>query len=202
MPTLRIMSVYQERKRTFAADLSQARTELEQFEASLHARYGDKAVDAMCKKPFRIEDPDLGNVPDLSEEGAVAVRTWRMLELKVRAVWRKIRTPDCWFREMPGPFSVLGMTGLSWRNVHDKCAENGRLPVSGVLWLLKVLRATEPTEEQTGTWRAVDGEPIRSEKWQRRLDRRHRRQVRLLHTAVMLEENVWWEYRIYCVSGK
>ncbi len=186
MPTLRIMSVYQERKRTFAAELSRARTEMARFEASLHARHGDSVVNAMCKKPFRIEDMDLGKVPDLSEEGAVAARTWRTLELKVMAVRKKIRTPDCWFRESPGVVSVLGTTGLRWRDVHQRCTEDGRMPVSGVLWLLKILRATEDRK-----WMDVCREPV-SAKWRRRLDRR--RLMRLLHTAVMLEEDVQWDF--------
>ena len=197
MPTLRIMSVYEDRKRMFATELSLARTELGQFEASLHARYGNNLADAMLKKPFQVEDLRLGKVPDLSKDGSVAARTWQTLDLQVRAIQKRIRTPDCWFRESPGVVSVLGMTGLSWRNVHEKCDENGRLPISGVLWLLEVLRATEPTTEQARTWTTVGGEPIRpSSKWRRRLDHRHRRLVRLLHTAVMLEEDVRWEYRM------
>ena len=197
MPKLRIMSIYKEHKRTFTVELSQARTELGQFEASLFARYGDNLADAMLKKPFQVEDLHLGKVPDLSKDGAVAARTWQMLDLKVRAIRKKIRTPDCWFRESPGVVSVLGMTGLSWRNVHDRFAENGRLPISGVLWLLEVLRATKPTKEQARTWTTVGGEPIRpSSKWQRRLDHRHRRLVQLLHTAVLLEEDVRWEFRL------
>ncbi len=197
MPTLRIMSVYKDRKRAFTAELSRARAEMEQFEASLVARYGDNVVDAMCRKPCQIADLRLGKVPDLSEEGAAAARTWRTLELKVIAVRKKICSPDCWFRESPGVVSVLGTTGLSWRNVHERCAENGLLPISSVLWLLEVLRSTEPTKEHAGKWTTVGGEPIRpSSKWWRRLDHRHRRLVRLLHTAIMLEEDVRWEYRM------
>ena len=86
--------------------------------------------------------------------------------------------------------SVLGTTGLRWCDVHEKCTEDGRLPVSGVLWLLKVLRATEDRKCVD-----VGGKPV-SAKWRRRLDRRRRRLVRLLHTAVMLEEDVQWEYRL------
>ena len=59
---------------------------------------------------------------------------------------------------------MLGMTGLTWRNVHDRFAENGRLPVTGVLWLLKALGATEPVKEQAGTWTTIGGEPIRVRK--------------------------------------
>ena len=68
MPTLRIMSVYEDRKRMFATELSLARTELGQFEASLFARYGDNLADAMLKKPFQVEDVRLGKVPDLSKD--------------------------------------------------------------------------------------------------------------------------------------
>lgn len=189
MPTLKILSIYRGRKRKFAAALAQAKTELERFEADLRARYGKKLLAAMCREPFEAGKLHLGKAPELSEEGIVAVSVWRTLEARVVAVRKKIRTPDCWFREQPGIVSVLGATGLSWGNVHERCTADGWLPLSGVLWLLKVLRASE-----SRNWLTLGGYSV-SEKWRRRLDRRRRRLIRLLHTAAMLEEDVTWEYR-------
>jgi hypothetical protein len=193
------MSIYREQKEKFASELFDARTELERFWASLVSRFGAKVAEALRRQEWRTEDMILGKagLPRLSKEGSVAAEKLRSLDRRVRAVRKKIRTPDCWFRESPGVVSVLGMTGLSWRNVHDKCVENQRSPIAGVLWLLKVLRATEPAEEQAGTWTTVGGETISlSVKWRRRLAHRRRRLACLLQTAVMLEEDVRWEYRL------
>ncbi|MGO9108920.1 MAG: hypothetical protein ACLP9L_06770 [Thermoguttaceae bacterium] len=199
MPILRIMSIYKEHSGRFAAELSQTRTELEQFRASFIARFGRETAAAIGQQARGVEGVVIGGmeVPNSSRVSIVAARTMQTLDHKVMAVLKKIRTPDCWFRESPGVVSVLGMMGLSWRNVHDKCTENGWLSISGALWLLKGLHATEPTTEQAEVWTTMGGESIRvPEKWRRRLDRRRRRLTILLQTAVKLEEDVRWKYRL------
>ena len=81
-----------------------------------------------------------------------------MLDRKVMAVRKKIRTPDCWFRESPGAVSVLDLVGLSWRMVNEKCSD-GWLPISGAMWLLKILRSTarlSPATSKRGNGRQWD----------------------------------------------
>ena len=107
----------------------------------------------------------------------------------------KIRTPDCWFREQsPTPISVVETVGLSWGEVQARCWEDGRLPVSGVLWFLNVLRTTKqtmPTEEQVRGWAASGCHPCHLPgEWGRILRRRGLRLSRLLRTAAELEEEV------------
>jgi hypothetical protein len=121
------MSIYKERKRTFAAELAQTSAEREQFKTTLAVRFGKEA-----SEPRK-----------LPEEDSIAAKKLQTLDRKVMAVRKKIRTPDCWFRESPGPISVLDLVGLSWRMVNEKCSADGRLPISGVLWLLNVLRTTD-----------------------------------------------------------
>ena len=132
MPTLQIMSIHRERKRAFASELAQVRTEREQFTTTLVARFGKETADAMRREAWRREEiaPRRGEMPKLSQEISLAAKTLQTLDRTVMTVRKKIRTPDCWFRELPGPVSVLEEVGLSWRMVHEKCS-NGRLPISG-----------------------------------------------------------------------
>ena len=196
MPTLRIMSIYRERKRMFAAELAQARTELEHFKASIVARFGTQTANAIRQQAWWTEDMILGKVevPNLPEEGSVAAKKLQMLDRKVRAVWKNIRTPDCWYREQPTPISVLETVGLTWSMVKERCSADGRLPLEQILWVLNALRTTEqvmPTEWQVWAWAASGLDPCHlPEEWQRALRCRRRRLVHLLHTAAMLEEDV------------
>jgi hypothetical protein len=192
------MSLYQQHQQAFADELSRGRSEREQFAAALVARFGREAAEAMRRDAQLMPEifPGRSQLPQLSREICVATKKLQMLNRKVLAVRREIRTADCWFRESPGPVSVLDAVGLRWRAVHEKSAD-GWLPVSGALWLLQVLRTTGQTEKQAEGWKTVGGEPLRlSTEWQRRLDSRRRRLIFLLHTAVMLEEDVRWEYRL------
>ena len=122
MPTLRIASIYKERKRTFAAELLQARVAWEQFGASLVVRFGQETADAIREASGRdglISGRYAG--PRLSREALLAAEKFQSLAGRVAAVWKKIRTPDCWFRETPGSVRVLETAGLSWRIVHEQC---------------------------------------------------------------------------------
>ena len=47
MPTLKIVSVYNARKRMYVEQLARARAELEEFRASLIARFGQEKADAV-----------------------------------------------------------------------------------------------------------------------------------------------------------
>ncbi len=201
MPTLRIMSIYQQHQQAFADELSRARSEREQFTAALVARFGREAAEAMRRDALSMPEifPGRSQLPQLSREICVATKKLQMLNRKVLAVRREIRTADCWFRESPGPVSVLDAVGLRWRAVHEKSAD-GWLPVSGALWLLEVLGRTEhavSNAEQTWERAATGlGSCRLSANWQRRLDYRRRRLTLLLHTAVMREEDVCWQYRL------
>ena len=201
MPTLRIMSIYKERKRTFASELANARTEREQFLATLVARFGKEAADVMRHEAGGriIMALGRGGMPTLPGQISVAVKKLQALDRRVEAGRKKIRTADSWFREVPGPVSVLESLGLSWRMVNEKCSD-GKMSISAAFWLLKVLRSAEhilPTEEQGWEQAATGPGPCRlSKKWRRRLHRRRRRLALLLHTAAMLEEDVQWEYRL------
>ena len=196
MPTLRIMSIYKERKRTFAAELLQTRATLEQFGASLVARFGQETAEAIRQEASGrvglISGRNEGS--RLSREALFAAEEFQTLAGRVAAVWKKIRTPDCWFRETPGSLRVLEMAGLSWRTVHEKCVGDGRLPLSGVLWLLKALRTAEEPARQCATT-GIESRDL-PEKWQRLLHRRRRRLTLLLRAAAILEEDVRWEFRL------
>jgi hypothetical protein len=178
------MSIYKEQKRLFGAELAAARAEREQFMATLMASFGE--IVTMASMLFK--------------GGSAAAKKLESLDHKVTVVRRKIRTADCWYRESPGPGSVLEMTGLSWRMVGERCLADGRLPISGVSWLLKALQAAgqvmagdEPSRECS---QIEPGPRHLPKKWGRRLRRRRRRLMRLLHTALMLEEDVRWRFRM------
>ncbi len=201
MPRLRIMSIYKQRQRTFAAELAQARAERERFTATLVARFGKEAAEAIRQAAWGTEDvvPCRGGMPKLFREISMTVKKLRRLDRKVRAVRKKIHTPDCWFREWPGVICVLQATGLSWRMVHEECSADGRLPISTALRLLKALRMADrgvPAEKPARHGAATGpGSCDLTEKWQQRLRRRRRRLAHLLRTAVMLEEDVQWLFR-------
>jgi hypothetical protein len=184
MPTLRIMSIYKKQKRLFAAELAAARAEREQFMATIMASFGEIATMASM----------------LSKGGSAAAKKLEALDHKVIVVRRKVRTADCWYRESPGPGSVLEMTGLSWRMVNERCLADGRLPISGVSWLLNALRAADqvmPGEEPSRGWSEMEPGPWHlPKKWRRRLRRRRRRLMLLLDMALMLEEDIQWRFRM------
>ena len=197
MPTLRIMSIYQERERQFASELDQARTELAQFRASLVVSFGKETAAAIRQHVRSTEDMLFGRVEvlPLPKKAEPAVKTLRTLMEKVTAVLKKIRTPDCWFREtMPAPISVLETAGLSWDEVRGWCFADGFLPISRVLSLLDTLRTTEqvmPSDEQVSEWAGAGRNPCHlTEEWQRILKRRKRRLVGLLEKAAELEEEL------------
>ncbi len=201
MPTLRIMSVHRERQRMFAAELARARSQRERFTMSLVAWFGTQAAEAIRREAWRTEDMLVGwdETPNRSRGISIAAHKLRTLDRTIMAVRKKIRTPDCWFRESPGPVSVLDEAGLSWRMVNARCS-NGWLPVSAALWLLKALATTEhDVLAHERAWeRAAKGLGSRrlSEKWRLLLRRRRRRLAHLLHVAVMREEDVRWKFRL------
>jgi hypothetical protein len=199
MPTLTTMSVYNARKRMFAPELARARAELERFKANLVVRFGKKTADAVKMQVSWTEDMIFGRteVLPLTDEGYAAVEMLKTLGETLTAVVRKIRTPDCWFRESPVPISVLETVGWSWMSVEEKYVEDERLSLPDVLRLLHVLRTTEqvmPTDEQVWEWAGEGLSPCHLPyEWRRVLRNRKRRLVMLLRTAVELEEEVKYE---------
>ena len=87
MPTLRIMSLYEDRKRTFAAELSQALADLRQYKAGLVARFGKENVDAISEKTDWTAEMIFGGdvTPDPFAEDLTVVRKLRTLERTVVA---------------------------------------------------------------------------------------------------------------------
>ena len=174
MPTLRIVSVYRQNKRKYAFELAQARAELERFKASLAARFGTETAAAVRRQVLLTE----GEAPKLSPEGAAAVKELRALLRKVMAVRKKIRAADCWFHESPGSVSALDAVGLSWHVVNERCSDDGRLPLSGALWLLRALLAPGRLRRKKGG-SGAGGQGLAPrrlpEKWRRLLRRRRRR---------------------------
>jgi hypothetical protein len=133
-------------------------------------------------------------LPTLPQEAEDAVKTMAELIGKVTAVLRKVRTPDCWYREFCTPISVLETVGLSWDQVRARCSADGFMPVGQVLWLLGVLRSTEqvmPTDEMVFEWAGAGLSPCHlPHEWRQVLRGRKRRLIRLLQTAAELEEEV------------
>lgn len=177
MPTLRIMSIYQENARRFAAEFARLRDERERFMATLVARFGEKTAELIRQDSRWAGETVLGSarLTDLVREISVASMKLYVLHRRIVAVRKKIRTPDCWFRESPGIACVLHSAGLSWRMVHERCSD-GSLPVATAMWLLRILRQTEhgiPANEQTPVRAATGIVPCRlSKKWRERLLRR------------------------------
>jgi hypothetical protein len=90
MPTLRLMSIYNARKRHFALELAHALAELADFRESLVVRFGAATADAIRQQTRWTADMIFGRVevPELSEEGEDAVRNLKTLTRNVRAVWK------------------------------------------------------------------------------------------------------------------
>jgi hypothetical protein len=199
MPTLTLISVYRERRRTYSDQLARARAELERFKEDLVARFGRETADAVRQQVSWTEDMAFGRVevPRLTKEGYAAVERLQTLSHKVTAVVRKIRTPSCWFREKVEPISVPETVGLSWKEVEEKYVENEHLSLSGVLELLRVLNTTPqtlPTDEQVWGWAGSGVSPCHlPHEWRRLLRIRRRRLVLLLLTAGNLEEDLRYE---------
>jgi len=196
MPTLTLLSVYNARKGMYAAQLARARVEMERFKEDLVVRFGKETADAVKMQVKWTEDMIFGRVevPRLTQEGYAAVETLKTLDEKRTAVVRKVRTPNCWFRESIEPISVLETVGLSWKEVEEKYVEDGRLSLPGVLRLLSVLRTTPqvmPSDAQAYEWAAAGLSPCHlPHEWRRVLRNRLRRLVVLLRTAAELEEDV------------
>ena len=186
------MSLYRERKRTFADELTAARADLEQARASLPQRLGTIVATTVRTEVF-FQDSGIFGAEKLSDEGQEAVENLLKLKCKVRAVCRQIHTPKCSFSEGPSGVSVWETLGMSWEDVW-RLTEDGRLPVSTVLHLLIVVRTTKqilPTEERLGKW--TRGYSVGS--WWRLLQRRHQRLLCLLQAAAEREEDLRWDIR-------
>jgi hypothetical protein len=122
MPTLKITSIYNARKRHFAPELAQARADLAEFKESLVVRFGKVTADAIWQQTHWTEDMIFGRVDvmDLTEEGEAAVATLKTLIRNVTTVWKNIRAPECSFHESPTPVSVLETVGLTWDMVQER----------------------------------------------------------------------------------
>jgi hypothetical protein len=196
MPTLTLMSLYNARKAMYAAQLARARAELERFEADIVARFGRETADAVQRQVSWTEDMIFGrvDVPRLTDEGYAAVETLGILDGKVKAVVRKIRTPSCWFREKVEPISVPETVGLSWKEVEEQHVKDERLSLPGILRLLRVLRTTEqimPSDERVWEWAGSGVSPCHlPHEWRQVLQGRRRRLACLLRTAAELEEDL------------
>ena len=196
MPTLTLVSLYNAQKSMYASQLDRARAELERFKEDLVTRFGQETADAVKMQVSWTEDMIFGRVevPKLTDEGFAAVKTLREIIGKVNAVVRKIRTPDCWFRESVVPISVLETVGWSWRSVEEKYVEDEQSSLPGVLWLLSVLHSTSqvmPSDEQVWVWAGSGVSPCHlPHEWRRVLRIRKRRLAWLLRSAAELEEEV------------
>jgi len=196
MPTLTLLSIYNARKGMYTSQLARARNELERFKADLVVRFGKETADAVGQQVKWTEDMIFGRteVLPLTDEGYAAVETLKTLDEKLTAVVRKIRTPDCWFRESVEPISVLETVGLSWKEVEEQHVEDGRLSLPGVLRLLYVLNTTRqmmPSDAQVWEWAGEGVSPCRlPHEWRRVLRMRKGRLAWLLRAAAELEEEV------------
>ncbi len=196
MPTLKIMSLYNARKGMYASQLARVRSELERFKEDLVVRFGKETADAVRQQVSWTEDMIFGRteVMPLTDEGYAAVETLKSLDRKVRAVVRKVRTPNCWFHESVEPVSVLETVGLSWQEVEKTYVKDERLSLPGVLRLLSVLRTTPqvmPSDEQAYEWAAAGLSPVHLPyEWRRVLRRRKGQLAWFLRSAAELEEDV------------
>ena len=199
MPTLKIMSVYNARKGMYASQLARARSELERFKEDLVVRFGKETADAVRQQVRWTEDMIFGRteVLPLTDEGYAAVETLKTLDENLTAVVRKIRTPDCWFRESVEPISVLETVGTCWREVEEKYVIDRRLSLPGVLDILRLLNTTPqvmPTDEQAYQWAGEGLSPCHlPHEWRRVLRGRKGRLLLVLRTAAELKEEVKYE---------
>jgi len=193
MPSLRLPSIYQSRRRKFIADLHQAHAELGQARTSLPERVGTLVAVTVRTEVF-LRDSGLHGTPGLPDDAEEAVETLLRLKNRVRAVSRQIRSPRCWFSEGPLGASVWEtLGGRSWEDIW-RLTDDRRLPLPAVLQLLAVVRDTPqvlPTNEQLGKWTMN----FSVERWWRLLRRRRRRLLCLLTTAAEREEELRWDLR-------
>ena len=199
MPTLTLVSLYNARKSMCASHLVRTRADLARFEEDLVSRFGKETADAVKMQVKWTEDMIFGRteVPRLTKEGYAAVETLGILDQKVKTVVRKIRTPNCWFRESVEPISVMNTVKMSWEEVKEKYVEDGRLLLPGVLELLRALNTTPqvmPSDEQAYEWAAAGLSPCHlPHEWRQVLRIRKDRLVCLLRTAAELEEEPKYE---------
>ena len=175
----------------FAAELRQAQAELEQFRDSLPVRFGEMVANTIRTEAWFKDCGIRGGASELTEDALEAVEEVLSLKRRIRAVCRKIHTPDCWFHEWPHGISVWETLGMSWEEVRRMLGKDRRLAIPAVLRLLNVVRTTEqvmPTEERLGKWAKFDG----VDAWWRLLRGRHRRLLHILQTAAELEQDLGW----------
>ncbi len=190
MPTLQLMSIYRQRKRMHGADLRRAHRDLEQLRTDLPIRFGTKLADAIRTEAYFRDCGLCAGRAELSDEAEEAVVKLLRFKRRIRAVCRRIHTPDCSFWEGPHGVSVWETLGTSWGDVW-RLVNDGRLPIEAVLVLLRLVRKTEqvmPTEAMLGKW-AIN---VSVESWWRLLRRRRERLLCLLGTAAEREEEVNW----------
>ena len=200
MPTLRIMSIYQQHQQAFADELSRARSEREQFTATLVARFGREAAEAMRRDARWMQEifPGRSQLPQLSREICVATKKLQILDRKVLSGAEKDPHRRLLVPRVAGSRLRAGFGGVD--------VADGPRKVCGraVACLRGIVAAESPPQDGTrhaqrrskrGNGRQRDSVPCRlSEKWRRLLQHRRRRLTLLLHTAVMREEDVRWQY--------
>ena len=134
-------------------------------------------------------------VPALTDEGDAAVETLRTLDEKVTAVFRKVRTPSCWFRESARADLRAGdgrevVAGGRGEVRQGRAAVPARRATAVVASSTRPRRSCRPTNRRTSGRRRGCRPVHLPYEWRRVLRNRKRRLAMLLRTAAELEEEV------------
>jgi hypothetical protein len=189
MPTLYIPSLFKQRKRKYGKRLARARQELARFLDSFEAEAGTEAAGVLRAYAALSWGPRSA-AEGLPESPPNVFDEVRRLKREVMALYRRLYSPSCFYRERKDPPYLLWHYGVTWDDL-GRLAEGGVLPLEHVLRLLDVLlkgKPQLPTAESIvdlpfTTPGAGDGPELA-------FRRKRRRLVRLLRTALRLEEDV------------
>ncbi|MGO8750626.1 MAG: hypothetical protein ACLQNE_32150 [Thermoguttaceae bacterium] len=176
MPCLYIMSLFEKRKRKYGGRIKKVRQDLADFLDAFESQAGAEAASvirayAAVPRCYFLNSDDAGDADDQDAFSAVG-----RLARQEAQLLRKLRSTDCFYHEGRKPPYVLWYYGIDWDDLRQMLGEDGRLPLEQVLRLLDVLRSDKPVRQ------VEDGKLV--------FQRRRRTLVRLLQTAVSLEEEL------------
>jgi hypothetical protein len=184
MPTLYVMSLFRKRRRKYGRRLVRARQELAVFLDSFEAEAGTEAAGVLRAYAALSWGPR-STAEGLPESPPTVFDEARRLKREVTALYRRLYSPSCFYRERRQPPYLLWHYGVTWEDVGRR-AEDGRLPPECIAGLLRTLLDEEPRLPPPRPVADLFTDTDSREGW----ERKRRRLVRLFRTALRLEEDV------------
>ncbi len=187
------MSLFERQKQKYWGRICAARQELAQFEESLDAMVGTEvaaAVRAHIHPPWRSLLRG-GSMPEVPDEGQVALAEAMRLVKQENLVTRHLHSPICCYMERLDPPYVLWCYGINWDDI-ENMREDGKVALKYALRLLEILLTEQPKFPTDREIKAFDITPEDLDGWERVFWKRRRRLMRFLRTAAKLEEDLMW----------